>query len=203
MRMLKIIDDISNIIITMSTNISTPLTKTFVRPLCAVAFFVFFGLVFAGVADAHEMRINTGGLSFVDTGGNTWEADAHFNTGNTFSTAAAISNTADDLLYQTERWDDTPAPELAYAIPVDNSHYEVTLHFAEIWSGAFAVGARVFDVAIEGATVLDDFDIYAEAGANTALTKTFHVEVSDGTLNILFSREVQNPKIAGIEAVRH
>ena len=201
--MLKIIDDISNIIITMSTNISTPLTKTFVRPLCAVAFFVFFGLVFAGVADAHEMRINTGGLSFVDTGGNTWEADAHFNTGNTFSTAAAISNTADDLLYQTERWDDAPAPELAYAIPVANGDYMVTLHFAEIWSGAFSIGARVFDVGMEGITVLDNIDIYAEAGANTALTKTFTATVTDGALDILFTHVVQNPKIAGIEVMEH
>jgi hypothetical protein len=115
------------------------------------------------------VRINAGGGAFTDNAGNTWSADTGFNTGNTYSAASAINNTVNDALYQTERWDPSTSPELTYSFNVPNGNYQVRLHFAEIYSGNFAVGRRVFDVLMEGNLVVDNLDIYAQVGANAAL----------------------------------
>ena len=63
---------------------------------------------------------------------------------------------------------------------VPNVKYSVKLHFAENYSGAFTVGALVFDVLMESALVLDDVNVYAEAGANTALVNEANVAVMVG-----------------------
>ncbi|MGB3149822.1 MAG: malectin domain-containing carbohydrate-binding protein, partial [Maribacter sp.] len=64
---------------------------------------------------------------------------------------------------------------------------------------------RIFDVAIEGATVLNDFDINAVAGPQTAVTRTFNVTVVDGVLNINLDATggdgVDQPKLSAIEVV--
>jgi hypothetical protein len=101
--------------------------------------------------------------------------------GSTFSTTHSITGTSDPTLYQTERWDWSPT--LTYNIPVVNGTYTVTLHFAEIYFNA--PGQRVFDVSIEGQTVLQNFDIWAVAGQFAAVQRTFVVTVTDGVLNIV------------------
>lgn len=63
----------------------------------------------------------------------------------------------------------------AYHIPVPTPGvYECTLHFAEIFSGSFASGARVFDLDVMG-TVIPNIDVYKEAGDAefTSVVKTF------------------------------
>jgi hypothetical protein len=74
----------------------------------------------------------------------------------------------------------------------------VRLYFAEI-NPAVGAGQRKFDVKIEGNVVLDDFDIYNEAGGrDKAIARTFTVTVSsDGILNIEFVGA--NALISGIE----
>ena len=52
----------------------------------------------------------------------------------------------DDRIFHTERWADQE-----YHIPVDNGEYEVTLYFANSFSGTSGTGARFFHVIIEGA----------------------------------------------------
>jgi len=67
----------------------------------------------------------------------------------------------------------------AYAIPVDTrDRYTLILHFAEFYfgsgvSGTGGEGSRVFRVLCNGNTLLDNFDIYKEAGSLHAVTKTF------------------------------
>ena len=64
--------------------------------------------------------------------------------------------------------------------------YQVTLKFAETYftSGA-ASGQRVFNVAINGTTVLTNFDIKAAAGgANIAVDRTFTVTAGAGSNNL-------------------
>jgi hypothetical protein len=58
----------------------------------------------------------------------------------------------------------------------------------------------VFDVSIEGTTVLDDYDIHADVGHDTGTVKTFTVQ-SSPELDIDFSRETGNPKVVAIEVV--
>ncbi|MBD2210372.1 PQQ-dependent sugar dehydrogenase [Nostoc linckia FACHB-104] len=141
-------------------------------------------------------RINTGGAAYTDTQGNLWEADNYFSGGNVYSKTVAIANTVEDPLYQDERWLD----KFAYAIPVDNGEYTVNLKFSELfWT---EVGQRVFDVNAENQLVIDDLDIFKEAGGiNIALDKSFKLKVTDGTLNLDFLASINNAKIDGIEII--
>ncbi|GAB0496805.1 hypothetical protein MMPV_008126 [Pyropia vietnamensis] len=87
-----------------------------------------------------------------------------------------------------------------YTFPVTSAGtYTVSLHFAEVWSGAQDVGKRVFSVALEGAVVLEDYDIFADVGANVGTVKIFSVSVSDGALDITFTSVVQNAVVMAIE----
>ncbi|MEB3215657.1 MAG: malectin domain-containing carbohydrate-binding protein [Nostocales cyanobacterium 94392] len=142
------------------------------------------------------IRINAGGQAYTDVNGNLWSADQYFTGGSTYSSKASISNTEDDKLYQTERW----TKNLSYAVPVTNGDYKVTLKFVELyWDSA---AKRSFDLSAEGQLVLDDLDIFTEAGGkNIALDKSFNVTVSDGTLNLDFLTNSDNAKLAAIEII--
>lgn len=88
----------------------------------------------------------------------------------------------------------------AYNFPVQNGNRIVTLKFAEIYPWCQYIGCRIFNVKLEGATVLTNFDIYREAnGSYRALDKTFTVIVSDGILNIDFQTVKNSGKISAIE----
>ncbi|MBW4562541.1 MAG: hypothetical protein KME32_15600 [Mojavia pulchra JT2-VF2] len=143
-----------------------------------------------------NIRINTGGTTYTDLTGNVWSADAYFTGSNTYSASKPISGTSDPILYQTERWGN----QFSYNIPVASSGlYKVNLDFAEIyWSNP---GQRVFDVNIEGSLILDNLDLVAQVGANTAWRKSVDVEVKDGVLNIDFSASVDNAKVSAIEVI--
>ena len=127
--------------------------------------------------------------------GQLWSADMDFVGGSTFSTTHSITGTSDPTLYQTERY----APTLTYNIPVVNDTYTVTLYFAEIYFDA--PGQRVFNVSIEGQTVLQNFDIWAVAGQFAAVQRTFVVTVTDGVLNIVATASVNNAKFSAIQVV--
>lgn len=145
------------------------------------------------------IRINAGGNDYTDSNGNLWSKDYGYNTGKTSTINNPISNTVDDKLYQSERYDLPSNPELSYDISVPNGEYEVTLHFAEVWSTAFGKNKRVFDVYLENDLKLDNLDIYKEVGANKVLKKTFTVQVTDGKVDIDLKHVIQNPKISAIE----
>jgi hypothetical protein len=160
------------------------------------------------------LRVNAGGPQLSDSP--AWQADtaaapSPFNNaasgGNsaTFSTAATIDLSDASLpagtpiaLFQTARFDKPSGANLLWDFPVTPGQYEVRLYFSEIYSGAFATGARVFDVAIEGQTVLNDYDVFADVGGNKGVMKTFTVS-SDAHLNIDFLRVIQNPAVNAIE----
>ena len=167
--------------------------------------------VVAPVTVEPTVCINSGGknTSFVASTGRTFLPDQYFSGGqawpNTPKTGEAIANTIDDLLYQTERSAGVNLGSFSYEIPVNGGNYTVELHFAEIFFGAAVspkraggAGARVFDVVIEGTTVLDNYDINADVGPSTAAIKTFSgINVSDGSLSMNFAASVNQPKLSG------
>jgi hypothetical protein len=75
----------------------------------------------------------------------------------------------------------------------------VLLHFAETYFTA--AGDRVFNVAINGTSVLSNFDIFATVGANAALLETFTATAnSSGDIVIAFTDGTANqPVVSGIE----
>ena len=153
------------------------------------------------------IRINTGGLQ-VTTESGVWSADTYFVGGQSGATVPNVTAAQDEAIYLTERSATSDNNGFAYAIPVSNGTHTLRLHFAEIWftdqagNATGGVGKRVFDVQIEGQTQIDDLDIYATVGSQTAHIETFTVQVTDGVLNIDFPpASSDRPQIAGIEVI--
>ena len=88
----------------------------------------------------------------------------------------------------------------SYRFSVPTGSYQVTLRFAEIYPYAY-IGSRVFDVTIEGSTVLTNMDIYKWAGNYRALDYAYTVAVGDGVLTIDFVSKTGSPKINAISIV--
>ncbi|MGV3504082.1 MAG: malectin domain-containing carbohydrate-binding protein [Adhaeribacter sp.] len=161
------------------------------------------------VVAAHRIHAGGGQLT---AGPGIFAADNYYSNGDgpsysptTTSTAFPIAGTQDDALYQTERTSEADNGAFSYDLPVANGSYRVVLHFAEIYWNAR--GQRVFDVAMEGNLVLDNYDIVKKTGVNfTATSESFVVEVSDGMLNIGFSAlasagGINRPKVSAIEVI--
>ncbi len=141
-------------------------------------------------------KINSGGGGYTDSTGGVWSGDRYFSSASTYSTGATIGATTNQTIYKSERY----GANFSYNLPVSNGSYNVVLHFSEIYFTA--AGKRVFSVNAEGRAVLSNLDIYAAVGANTALSRTIPVQVSDGTLNLAFIASKDNAKVSAIEVVR-
>ena len=148
------------------------------------------------------IRINSGGQG-ITVSGLAFGADAYYSGGAAYTNnnATEIDGTANDAIYGSERYKMT-----GYNVPVPPGTYLLRLHFAEIYFGApgggeGGIGKRVFDVTVEDALLLQSLDIYAEVGPVTALVKEFEIEVTDGMLNIAFTKVIQNPKVSAIEII--
>lgn len=148
-------------------------------------------------------RINCGGDDYVDEFDQLWMAD---NTTFSRSWAAdfeglspylASQRTISDPIAGTNDW---PLMQrfrfgrhkLQYNLPLPDGKYLVELYFIEPWHGTGAAeggdyeGLRIFDIAVNGKTVIDDLDIWAEAGHDRLLKKTAEANVTDGMLTISF-----------------
>lgn len=140
--------------------------------------------------------VNAGGSTY-SSGSFTWMEDegTYFLDGMTFSNTIDIDGTQDDVIYQAERFN----KDLRFLLPgFERGLYTIDLHFAE--TNHTSSGERVFDVDIEGETVLNNYDIFAEAGGNnTAIVETFEdVLVADGILNITLQASVASSTINAI-----
>src|SRR5262249_50176869 len=126
------------------------------------------------------IRVNAGGSAYTDSLGNVWSADTGFVGGFTFSTSGGIGNTSTAPLYQDERF---ASGTLQYAFTVPNATYSIKLKFAEIYFTT--CGHRIYNIAINGATVDSNFDPCAAAGGpNTAIDRTYSVTVTGGQISI-------------------
>jgi hypothetical protein len=129
-------------------------------------------------------------------------ADEYYSAGNEFSSSATINtsgqtNAAPAAVYQTVRWN----ASFNYTLPglTAGASYVVRLHFVEL--SFTASGSRVFNVAINGTSVLSNFDIYAQVGENHALVEQFNATAnSSGQIVVAFTQgSADNPSVAGIE----
>jgi len=142
--------------------------------------------------------------SFTDHTGQVWQPDNYYMNGRLSDQQKEIGGSPDPDLFATERYG-----HFTYAIPVDSrDRYTVVLHFVEFYFGSQAAGgggegSRVFKVMCNGETLLDNFDIYKEAGYLHVLTKTFHglKPSAQGKLNLTFEPIENNATISGIEVL--
>lgn len=161
-------------------------------------------------------RVNCGGDDYLDTFGNLWQADVAKSVKNTWGSLSwtnqfndlpafyasqrtsydPIQGTSDWKLFQDFRYG---VDQLKYEFPVPNGHYNVELYFQEPWygigGGMDCTDWRVFNVAINDNVVAQNLDILTEVGTQTALKKTYTVQVENGMLSISF------PKAASGQAV--
>lgn len=152
-------------------------------------------------------RLNAGGPSYKDQYGEVWLADQQ-STENSYGstswttnfpgvpaffasqrrTFAPITGTADWKLFQSFRYG---RDQLKFEFPVPAAgEYLVEMYFIEPWigigGGLDGTGMRIFDVAVNGKTVVKDLDIWKEAGANQLLKKTVKVFSKAGKLTVSF-----------------
>jgi len=138
--------------------------------------------------------IDAGGSGYTDAKGNAWVSDRGFNSGTTATSNFAVGNTSDDPLYQSRRFGD-----FGYELAVPNGDYVLKLYFADpVFTTS---GKRKFDVLVEGATVLNDFDLAASGGGRAAVVKSFNVKVEDGGLSLFFEGVVDNAIVSAIELI--
>ncbi len=142
-------------------------------------------------------RVHSGGEALTDSAGNVWSEDVNFNEGQTAGWGT-VEAEKDAALYQTERW----GSDFSYVFPVLPGAYQVRLLFAE--NLMKEPGKRVFDVLLNGKTVLADFDILKEAGFNRGIERTFKEVAPDvmGNIRVRFVSKVDNGKVSAIEVVR-
>lgn len=147
-------------------------------------------------------RINCGGDAYTDEFGQQWLADdtlyshswgqdfgLHSYQASQRHITQDIRGTKSDQLFQFFRFG---RHRLWYDFTVPDGDYRIELYFAEPWHGKDArisadyEGLRIFDVAVNGNTVIDDLDPWAEAGYLGALKRVVNVKVHDGHLRIAF-----------------
>ena len=115
---------------------------------------------------------------------------------------ASVTAGTPTALFETMRLDaNQAAPLMEWDFPVAiGEEYQIRLFFVEM--SRCSVSNRVFDVEIEGTTVLDNFDVYSEAGSacNVGIMREFTVTALDANLDINFPLENGKPSvIAGFE----
>ncbi len=163
-----------------------------------------FGL--PGVALPQAWRMNCGGVDYTTVSGDFFQADSPYVSGDfgyvggtTRTYTHVIEGTNDETLYQTIRFSTSPGFNYVY----DNMPagiQRIILCFME--PVVSAVGDRLMDISAEGVLVLDNFDIFAAAGAQwTAVSETLYVDIQDGQLNIDFDVETNNPAMVSAIAV--
>jgi len=106
-----------------------------------------------------------------------------------------FNNTTEDEIFRSELRN-----ALFYQIRLPEGQYNITLMFAETEYNS--PSARIFDVFAESHLVLDNLNIYAEAGLQkfTAVEKIISgLSVHDGILNFYFESVVGEPVISGIK----
>lgn len=173
------------------------------------------GLLRAAEGYNYVYRINCGGNAFTDEYGQQWTADG---TGISHSWGehygmnplAASQTVTHDPVHGTRSWKLFQSSRygrhfLSYELPIPDGDYRVELYFCEPWIGeggsmkSDCEGMRLFDVAINGNTVIDDLDVWAEAGHDGALKKVVYARAENGKLIITFPEtKVGQAIISGI-----
>ncbi|MDJ0925704.1 MAG: malectin domain-containing carbohydrate-binding protein, partial [Acidimicrobiia bacterium] len=142
-------------------------------------------VVYAANAGAGAVGIWDAGSGFVSGG-------SSFNTGDTITLDPSAPRNTPQSVFQNELYGDT-----TWTFSVDNGDYEVQLFLAETF--ATTVGARVFDVSIEGNPVLSGFDMVAAGYLHdVGFVQRFDSTVSDGDVVIDFVTVTDNASVKGI-----
>jgi len=144
------------------------------------------------------LRVNVGSFEFAEADGTVWVTDIYRGGEGigdyTVANTVEIAGTENDALYRSEVYGD-----FTVSVPVATpGQYLIVMHFAELFHPA--VGSRIFDIKLEGETVLSNLDVVKVAGAPlTAIQYTFIQSITDGAVDIEGVTIVDNAKLSGVE----
>jgi hypothetical protein len=168
------------------------------------------------------VRINAGGpLTLATDGGPDWEANDI--TGTMVGTSYIVSSgspfvissidyndrhasipsymdqTTYEAMMKSERGIDITSTPMTFSIPVTNGDYIVNFYVGNIYGGSSLPNQRIFSVSMEGIQVISDFDPSAVFGHRVTGLLQNNVTVTDGLIEILFIRNLDNPIVNAIE----
>ena len=173
-------------------------------PVGAVTSYTFSSVnsnhtIIATFSSLTKYQINCGGADSPP-----YSADQYYNSGSTYSVTNTIdmnnvTNPATENVYQSERYG-----TVTYTLPnlISGASYKVRLHFSEnYWTSR---GSRRFNVTINGATVLANYDIFAQTGAQYKAVVNEYATIANasGEIIIVFTTITDNAKIGGIEIIK-
>jgi hypothetical protein len=192
---------------------SSPIALHFVEPAGLTKFEVGqpIGLkwISAGFRNHRPVAlINAGGPAVLDTNNGRWSAEAFRSGGVTGVFAGAVdtslvANPPPQAVLQTFAANQSGAvgTVMRYDVPLVDGNYDIRLLFAEP-NASSGANQRLFDVVVQGQTVLANFDMFANAGAvRKAIARSFAFGASQGAgLRLELINRTSDPAIiAGIE----
>jgi PKD repeat protein len=162
-------------------------------------------------------RVNVGGPQlFATDGGRDWGVDtagnpSPYRVGSGGGNIASYTGTpvVDDTvpsttpreIFNNYRWDPPALPEMRWAFPVEaGRRIAVRTYFRNAFEGTSQPGQRIFDLVLDGETVLPNYDIVADAGHLVGTMKQFDI-ISDGSVDLEFIHRVENPLVNAIEII--
>lgn len=142
------------------------------------------------------VRVNAGGPQYVDQAGDLFTADSGFRGGFERSSATFTpTGTPDPTLYRT--WREGQSFEFVRNVP--DGVYTVNLYFADpVSTGS---GMREFDVWANGQSLLNHYDLVADAGPDAAVVKSFQVTSKNGGITLAFRGGVGNAIVSAVEVI--
>jgi hypothetical protein len=155
----------------------------------------------------NEVRILCGveNSGYIDAFERAWQSDRYYEGGSVGQAThgQVVLGTRDQQLYHSRR-----EGQFRYDIPLNPGVHELRLYFAEMVFGDNNVAGggettRIFDVLMNGQPLLSQFDVIADAGADTADIKVFKDvgPASDGKLHLEFRQSNNLPFISAIAVV--
>lgn len=156
--------------------------------------------VVSGIELQQSTQIRAGGSAV-----GSWQSDPGPSSGvasYTYLTGAVVdmsgvNQPAPEAVYQSDRYGQNFTYTISGLAP--GAAYTVRLHFSDPY--CWYVGCRFFNVSINGAPAVWNFDIFAAAGAqNRAVTRSFGTNASSaGQILINFTAQLNDATVSGIE----
>jgi hypothetical protein len=134
---------------------------------------------------------------YIDRAGNVWLGDRYYSGGESSVQPMQFPARAPDVaLYQSFRFGD-----FSYDIPLRPGYYELHLYFLETHYGPGSLSgggetSRMFNVLLNGQSLLKLFDIIKDAGGNNIGDERVFKDVapaSDGRVHLNFRRLLDSP----------
>jgi hypothetical protein len=154
-----------------------------------------FRWVLSEIADGRPIRIDCGEVADHESNGVAWSRDRLFFGGHD---CESLDQVQGDPMGIHQRGRNFPKEVgTGYRIPLPPGQYRVSLHFVEAFGRK--PGGRIFDVLLEGKSVLENYEPMKMGGYAIPQREVFQIAVADGMLDVVFVQHAGDPLLSAIE----